>query len=325
MSTIFVPPDRCYDGKLLQRPRASAGREINGVIAAAVSPRRAHETSIDLAATLELVDFLGERGCSAIALLGSTGEFIHFAADDRRHMVRFAAKRSRVPLIVNVSHSTLDGAVDLARDASEDGVAGVMIMPPYYFRYEQPEILAFMLMFAKEMNGAVPIYLYNIPLFTNPLALETATELLQTGLYAGIKDSSGDPAYLAALPSTVGDLEIRRFVGSEAVYTEARIGGVSGAISGIASAFPELLASIDRAICGGDFEKARSLDRYLQELLIQMRAYPLPVAIVEALRVRKQKMGAFAIPMSEGATRRLAEFREWFSGWLPEVLKQCAG
>ena len=56
-----------------------------------------------------------------------------------------------------------------------------------------------------------------------------------------------------------------------------------------------------------------------------MRPYPLPVAIVEALRVRKQKMGAFAIPMSEGATRRLAEFREWFSGWLPEVLKECAG
>src|ERR1700690_2984743 len=100
MSTIYDPPDRCYDGKLLQRPRASAGREINGVIAAAVSPRREHETSIDLAATLELVDFIGDRGCSAIALLGSTGEFVHFAADDRRHMVRFAAKRSRVPLIV---------------------------------------------------------------------------------------------------------------------------------------------------------------------------------------------------------------------------------
>jgi dihydrodipicolinate synthase/N-acetylneuraminate lyase len=310
---------------LLQRARASAGREINGVIAAAVSPRRAHEGSIDLAATLELVDFLGDRGCNGIALLGSTGEFVHFAADDRRHMVRFAAKRSRVPLLVNVSHSTLDGAVDLARDAGEDGVAGVMIMPPYYFRYEQAEIRAFLLQFAREINGAVPIYLYNIPMFTNPLTLETARELLETGLYAGIKDSSGDAEYLTGLPSRVGDFEIRRFVGRETLFTEARIGGISGVISGIASALPELLVAIDRAICGGDLEKARALDRYLQEFHENIRTYPLPVAIIEALRVRRQKMGAFAGPMSEDTTRRLAEFREWLSGWLPEVLRQCAG
>jgi len=295
------------------------------VIAAAVSPRRAQEGSIDLGATLELVDFLAERGCNGIALLGSTGEFVHFAADDRRHMVRFAAKRSRVPLLVNVSHSTLDGAVDLARDAAEDGVAGVMIMPPYYFRYEQPEIRAFLLQFAEEVDNAVPIYLYNIPVFTNPLAVETAVELLQTGLFAGIKDSSGDPAYLAALPRRAGERPIRTFVGSEAMYTEARIGGASGAISGIASALPELLAAIDRAICGGDHDRAWELDRHLRELLEHVRSFPLPVAIIEALRVRKQKMGAFAVPMSEETNRRLAEFREWFAGWLPEVLRQCAG
>ena len=295
------------------------------MIAAAVSPRRAHEDSIDLAATLELVDFLGDRGCNAIALLGSTGEFVHFAADDRRHMFRFAAKRSRVPLLVNVSHSTLDAAVDLARDAAEDGVAGVMIMPPYYFRYEQPEIRAFLLEFAKQIGGIVPIYLYNIPMFTNPLAVETAAELLETGLYAGIKDSSGDAAYLAALPASVGEFEIRRFVGNEILFTEARIGGMSGTISATAGVIPELLVAIDRAICSGDHARARSLDRYLQEFQEQVKMFPLPVAMVEALRVRKQKMGAFAGPMSESTSRRLAEFKDWFAGWLPDVLRKSAG
>ncbi len=60
-------------------------------------------------ATLELVNFLCRTRANAIALLGSTGEFVHFALDDRRHMTDFAVKRSRVPLLVNVSHSTLDG------------------------------------------------------------------------------------------------------------------------------------------------------------------------------------------------------------------------
>jgi 4-hydroxy-tetrahydrodipicolinate synthase len=309
---------------LLRRTRASAEREIGGIFAAAVSPRRAQEGSIDLGATLELVDFLGDAGCAGITLLGSTGEFVHFALDDRRHMVRFAAKRSRVPLLVNVSHSTLDGAVDLARDAAEDGVAGVMIMPPYYFRYEQPDIRAFLLKFAKELDDAVPIYLYNIPFCTNPLEVETAAELLGTGLFAGIKDSSGDPSYLAAMPREAGGLPLRTFIGSEAIYTETRIGGASGGILGLANPAPELLVAIDCAIGSGDHPRARALDRYLQELVARIRPFPLPVAIVEALRVRKQKMGAFAIPLSEESTRRLAEFREWFQGWLPEVLRQCA-
>jgi len=43
------------------------------------------------------------------------------------------------------------------------------------------------------------------------------------------------------------------------------------------------------------------------------------------LRVRKQKMGAFAGPMSESTSGRLAEFQGWFTGWLPNVLRESAG
>src|SRR6266849_4755340 len=115
-------------------------RALKGVLVAAVTPRRAQGHSIDLAATLEMIDFLGNSGVSGIALLGSTGEFVHFALDDRRHMLNFAARRSRVPLLVNVSPSTLDGAMELAREAADAGVAGVLLMPPYYFRYKDEEI-----------------------------------------------------------------------------------------------------------------------------------------------------------------------------------------
>src|ERR1700687_5712508 len=91
---------------------------FQGVIIAAITPRRTNETSIDLGAMLELLDFLCQTGANAIALLGSTGEFVHCALDHRRHMTMFAAKRSSLPLLVNVSHSTLDGALALAWDAA---------------------------------------------------------------------------------------------------------------------------------------------------------------------------------------------------------------
>src|SRR5258708_25198132 len=170
-----------------------------GVLVAAVTPRRAQEHSIDLAATLEMIDFLGDSGVNGIALLGSAGEFVHFALDDRRHMLNFAARRSHVPLLVNVSHSTLDGAIELARSAAGAGVAGVLLMPPYYFRHTQDSIRSFYLNFSDAVDDTTPIYLYNIPVCTNEIATSTVTELLASGRFAGIKDSSGNLEYFRVL------------------------------------------------------------------------------------------------------------------------------
>src|SRR5271166_1403354 len=193
---------------------------FEGVIADAVTPRRADESSIDLGATLELIDYLAESGVQAIALLGSLGEFVHFALDDRRHMVDFAAKRSRLPLLVNVTHSTLDGAVELAREAAGAGVAGILLMPPYYFRQDQDAIRSFYLAFAAVIGDALPIYLYNIPSCTNEIASSTATDLLSTGLFAGIKDSSGNLDYFRGLSEQAARTPFTLFCGWERIYVE---------------------------------------------------------------------------------------------------------
>src|SRR5579872_3701090 len=114
-----------------------------GVIAAAISPRRERELSIDLASSLELIDFLSEGGVNGIALLGATGEFVHFMLEDRARMLDFAVKRSRLPILANVSHSTLDGAMYLGQEATDSGVAAVLLMPPYFFRYDQEALRVF--------------------------------------------------------------------------------------------------------------------------------------------------------------------------------------
>ena len=305
--------------------KAKGGEEgdLGGVIVAATTPRRPREYSIDLAATLELVDFLGASGVNAIALLGSTGEFVHFALDDRRHMTGFAAKRSRVPLLVNVSYSTLDGAVELAREAANDGVAGVLVMPPFYFRYDQRAIRSFFLQFAAEVDRAVPIYLYNIPAFTNEIEIATARELLQTGLFAGIKDSSGSWEYFCALRDQPGSASFSFFVGRESVYVKAKPMGADGVISGVACAVPELLIALDRALEKGSQDDIARLECRLLEFVNWVEKFPAPVAIKKAVLLRKQKMGAWAVPIGEENERKLAEFGEWFSGWFPQVLREC--
>jgi dihydrodipicolinate synthase/N-acetylneuraminate lyase len=304
-------------------PPASTRTGVQGLFVAAITPRRSQEYSIDLGATLELIDFLGETGPAGIALLGSTGEFVHFALDDRRHMVNFAAKRSRVPLLLNVSHSTLDGAVELAREASGAGVAGVLLMPPYYYPHSQPEIRSFYLAYADAIDGMIPTYLYNIPACTSEIATFTAAELLSSGRFSGIKDSSGSLEYFPALLERTAGTPFTFLCGQERIYVQQRRAGAQGAVSGVASALPELMVALDQAIVSGDQERCLRLEARMTEFLLWADLLPWPAAAKEALKQRKLKSGALATPLGPEGDRKLAEFAEWFRGWLPGVLREC--
>jgi dihydrodipicolinate synthase/N-acetylneuraminate lyase len=307
----------------MKKPAQLDSNPLQGVIVAAITPRRQSETSIDLGATLELADFLGRSGVNAIALLGSTGEFVHFALHDRSHMVGFAAKRSRVPLLVNVSYSTLDGAVELAHDAADAGVAGLLLMPPYYFRYSQDAIRRFYFDFAEQTRGELPTFLYNIPVFTNALEIETALGLLDSGQFAGIKDSSGSWDYFVRLRDHATNRPYTILVGDDRMFARARMDGANGAVSGCASAVPELLVSLEAAIAAGERDKVDRLDRRLNEFVDRIMRFPLPAGIKEAVRLRRMNAGAPAAPYGDLERAELEQFAKWFEPWLGVVLEEC--
>jgi dihydrodipicolinate synthase/N-acetylneuraminate lyase len=296
---------------------------LDGVLAEAVTPRRSQEYSIDLGATLELVDFLGASGVQGIVLLGSTGEFVHFALDDRRHMLAFAAKRSRLPLLVNVSHSTLDGAIGLAREAERAGVAGVLLMPPYYFGYGQQAIRSFYLAFAAAVGKTLPIYLHNLPAFASEIGPATATELLATGQFAGIQDSGDSVEYFRGLTGRSSKSAFTLLAGCERTLVAAKSMGAHAVVSAVASAAPELMVALVEAVAAGARDRVRILEARVLEFLDRVEIFPSPVGIKEALRMRNMNVGALAVPLGEDGDRKLEEFQMWFRSWLPEVLREC--
>ena len=79
---------------------------------------------------------------------------MHFELADRTRVATLAIKRCRVPLLVNVSHSSVDGALDLADCAIEAGASGLLLMPPYFFRYTEEQIFAFYSEFVSAIDGA---------------------------------------------------------------------------------------------------------------------------------------------------------------------------
>lgn len=296
---------------------------VPGVYAAAVTPRR-EGPEIDLAALFEMLDFLCRAGVAGIVLMGSTGEFPHFALEERTRLVSLSVKRSRVPVLAGVGHSTFDGALLLAREAATSGAAGVLLMPPYFFRYSQDDIRHFYLRFAERLKGAVPLYLYNIPQFTSPIEPAVAAELLATGQFAGIKDSTPAWDELEPLIAARASHPFSLMVGHDALFLRGRMAGADGIVSGIASAVPELLIALDRAIAAGEGERAQALDGRLHEFFEWINAMPAPVAIREACVLRGVRVGPPAVPPGPEAQRKLSDFAAWFPDWLDAVLKESS-
>lgn len=294
---------------------------LGGVFAAAVTPRR-QGPEIDLGAAFELLDFLCAAGISGVALLGSTGEFTHFTIEERIRLVKLGVKRSRVPVVAGVSHAALDGAVLLAREAADAGASALLVAPPYYFSYSQEEIRDFYLEFAAQA-GEIPILLYNVPQFATRIEPGTAAELLASGAFAGIKDSSGSWPDFIRLKQAREAAPFSLLVGHDVLFTPARMAGADGIVSGVASAVPELLVALDRAITCGNRSATERLDALLQEFMRHICAFAPPIAIREAVSARGFTAGPHSVTFGAAAARRLDAFREWFAGWLPVALEEA--
>jgi len=284
---------------------------LQGVYAAAVTPRRLGMQDINLGVMWDLIDFLCERKVQGLALLGSTGEFIHYSNSERMRMMGLAPKRSRVPVVINVSHSNLDGSVELAQAAAASGAVGVLLMPPVFFRYTDDDVRMFYRRFAREAELEIPILLYNIPRFGNSVSSEVALELLRDGVVHGIKDASGDRAYSDRLAALRTEQPFTLMGGADELLGQ-QLG--DGVISGVACAVPELVLAGSRGM-------VTAADR-LREFMERLKPMPFPVGIREATALRGLKIGPHAAPVDERVT---AEFREWFKGWLPTVLAECEG
>ena len=294
----------------------------NGVYAALATPRRPDSTAPDTAALLDYLDAIVHAGIHGVVLLGATGEFAHFEIDERMRLLAFAVRRSRVPVLANASHSTLAGAVALARHAVQSGAAGVLLVPPYFDRYTEAQIAQFYKEFLGRLDGEIPVYIYNLPFFTNRISPALAENLLASGAFAGIKDSSGEWEMFEALNVLRRKREFKLLIGSESLYLRARLAGADGIVSGVAAALPELVVAIDSAISTSDLARAQQLDSRLQEFVTWLPKFPTAIGIKQAAVVRGWTHHHFAVPLDAETMRLLAEFRAWLRDWIPMVLRE---
>jgi dihydrodipicolinate synthase/N-acetylneuraminate lyase len=226
---------------------------LRGAIAAAVTPLASGGGDLDEAAVGPLVRFLADGGIDGALVCGTTGEGILLSAPERvRVAERFVeARPDGFQVAIHAGAQSTADTVALATHAKEIGADAVAVIAPPYFPLDEPALLEH-LRAAAEACGPLPFYVYEfagrsgyaIPVTVIERLRETSPNL------AGLKVS--DTPWSAIEPYALEGLDL--FVGSEPLVLEALDHGADGAVSGLATAFPEIVASLvhDRDATAGE-------------------------------------------------------------------------
>jgi dihydrodipicolinate synthase/N-acetylneuraminate lyase len=216
---------------------------LTGAIAAAVTPLARGGEDLDEDAIGPLSRFLAERGIDGVLACGTTGEGILLSVPERRRVAeRFVeARPDGFQVAIHAGAQSTSHTVDLATHAKEVGADAVAVIAPPYFPLDEPALLEH-LRSAAEACGPLPFYVYEfagrsgyaIPVRVIERLRETSPNL------AGLKVS--DTPWSAVEPYALEGLDL--FVGSEPLVLEALEHGADGAVSGLATAFPEIVAAL---------------------------------------------------------------------------------
>ena len=142
----------------------------------------------------------------------------------------------------------LSDSVALTRHAVELGCAGVLMLPPFYYKGVSDDGLYrnYAEVIERVADERLRIYLYHIPPIAQVgLSVDLIERLVKDypGTIAGIKDSSGDWTNTAAMLERQWD-DFRVFVGSETFLLANMRNGGAGCISATANVNPAAIARL---------------------------------------------------------------------------------
>ena len=216
---------------------------LHGAIAAAVTPMRDRGHTLDGGAFAPLVRFLAEGGVDGLLALGTTGEGVLLSLAERRWAAeRFVeARQEGFAVAVHCGAQTTHETIALAAHAQEIGADAVAVIAPPYFPLDGDELFTH-LHSAASACSPLPFYVYEFAARSGYAIPIPVIERLRAAAPNLRGSKVSDRPWTAVAPYLLEGLDL--FVGSEPLVREGLEAGATGAVSGLATAFPELVASL---------------------------------------------------------------------------------
>lgn len=268
-------------------PPLDQERTLSGVLAAVLTPFD-DRLAPDHAVLVRHCRWLLAHGCDGLAVLGTTGEANSLSVDERLALLSALAEAG-IPghvLLPGTGCCAIPDTVRLTAKAIEIGAAGVLMLPPFYYKQVSDDGLfaAYAEVIERVGDARLRVYLYQFPQMSGVrLSLALIERLVQRypQTIAGIKDSSGQ---LDAMLECV-----RRFPGlavlsgSDEFLLPLLEGEGAGCITAVCNVASPLAADVLVSWRHGDWTGAARGQERLNAVRRALSAYPLSAALKEVM------------------------------------------
>jgi dihydrodipicolinate synthase/N-acetylneuraminate lyase len=249
---------------------------LHGAIAAAATPLADGGARLDEPAFGPYADFLVDAGLDGVLSFGTNGEAVLLSTEERRRGLELwlEAVAGRALVAAHCGAQTTADTVVLAAHAAEAGADAVAVIGPPYFKLDAKAQRAHLLA-AASACAPLPFYVYEFAATAgyafDPAMLLRLREDADNVTGMKVSDSPWDAFERYLLDG----FDI--FVGPEALIHRGREAGAVGAVSALASAFPEEVAAVVR-------EPTEAGAAHLAQLRAQMESFPRHAALKRVIR-----------------------------------------
>ncbi len=258
----------------------AAPERLSGVLSPVVTPFR-HDLSPDPEKLVQHCRWLLSQNVG-LAVFGTTSEANSLSVEEKisllDELVEAGIESSR--LLSGTGHCALTDTVKLTSHAVSLGCAGMLMLPPFYYKDVSDDGLfaSFAEVIERVGSNDLRVYLYHIPPIAHVAIAPHLVERLVTQYpetVVGIKDSSGDWDNTDALLQLDLD-DFRVFAGSETFLLQNMQGGGAGCISATANINP---AAIHKLYENWQSEKAETMQAELDAVRSTVEKFPMISAL----------------------------------------------
>jgi len=198
----------------------------------------------DVAAFIAHCRWLTGQGAS-LAIFGTNSEAASLSVDERLALTD-AVLGAGIPasrMMPGTGACSIRDAITLTKHAVSNGAAGVLMLPPFYYKGVSDDgLFAYYAEVIEQVaDPRLAVYLYHIPQMTQvPITLALIERLMKryAKTIAGAKDSSGDWNNSKALIDAFGGAGFDVFPASESLLSKALAIGGAGCISATVNVNP---------------------------------------------------------------------------------------
>lgn len=222
-----------------------------------------------------------------LAIFGTNSEATSLAMAEKRRLLDALLEAGLPPgrMMPGTGACSVPESVEMTRHVVQAGCAGVLMLPPFYYKGVSDEGL--FRHFAQVIEGVgderLRMYLYHIPPVTQvPLSLALIERLLKAypGIIAGVKDSGGDWAHTESLIRQFQPEGFQVFAGTETVLLNTMRAGGAGCITATANVNATAIMQLYE---GWQAEGAEALQATINRRRAVFQALPLIPAMKAAI------------------------------------------